>query len=135
MLNAFHAVMKCSFFQAYYEMGGIDQALSLLDTMQSQGVDLNEYSYSAIIAACRSRPATVIELLNKMKQEGITPNEVVLTAAIDALAMSDSPAHLTYAYEIYREMEEKGPQPNLFTYNSLVRLFAQAGKLQVTCHE
>eukprot|EP00599_Poterioochromonas_sp_BG-1_P001149 CAMPEP_0173135100 /NCGR_PEP_ID=MMETSP1105-20130129/1689_1 /TAXON_ID=2985 /ORGANISM="Ochromonas sp., Strain BG-1" /LENGTH=133 /DNA_ID=CAMNT_0014047031 /DNA_START=88 /DNA_END=485 /DNA_ORIENTATION=+ len=74
--------------KAYYEKGGIDQALSLLKTMQSQGVHLNEYSYSAIIAACRSRPSTVIELLDKMKEEAITPNEVVLTAAIDALATS-----------------------------------------------
>ena len=28
------------------------------------------------------------------------------------------------------DMEENGPEPNIYTYNNIVRVFAEAGKLE-----
>ena len=97
--------------------------------MKVKGILANEYSYSAVIAACRSRPATVISLLQQMKTEQIIPNEVVLSAAISSLVSSGNTNYTNYAFTLYQDMEENGPTPNLFTYNALIQLFAQSGQL------
>ena len=36
------------------------------------------------------------------------------------------------AYEILQDMESNGPEPNIYTYNTVTRAFAQAGRLEVT---
>jgi hypothetical protein len=38
------------------------------------------------------------------------------------------------AIELYEQMETSGPAPNLFTYNVMMRTFAEAGRTQVKPH-
>ena len=48
---------------------------------------------------------------------------------------SPPPTHADEAYEILQGMEANGPEPNIYTYNTVTRAFAQAGRLEVrTCH-
>jgi pentatricopeptide repeat protein len=37
---------------------------------------------------------------------------------------------VVHAYSIWRHMEEYGPAPNMYTYNNIVRAFAEAGLLE-----
>lgn len=76
--------------QAYGELGEADQAVRCLSTMRQEGLAPNEITYSAIMCACRSLPAVVCDLLQRMRRENIQPNTVVLTNAIDALARGGS---------------------------------------------
>ena len=39
--------------------------------------------------------------------------------------------HVDKAYEISQDMELNGPEPNIYTYNTVTRAFAQAGRLEV----
>lgn len=35
------------------------------------------------------------------------------------------------AFELLKEMETNGPEPNVYTYNNICRAFAEQGRLQV----
>jgi hypothetical protein len=35
------------------------------------------------------------------------------------------------AYELMLDMEKNGPEPNIYTYNTVTRAFAESGRLQV----
>lgn len=35
------------------------------------------------------------------------------------------------AFALYQDMEQHGPEPNLYTYNTITRAFAEAGRLEV----
>ena len=39
--------------------------------------------------------------------------------------------HIDEAYEILQGMEANGPEPNIYTYNTVTRAFAKAGRLEV----
>jgi pentatricopeptide repeat protein len=114
--------------QAYAELGGIDQAVQCLDLMQSEGLRPNVITYAAAMAACRDRPTAVVQLLARMHSEAVTPNTIVLTSAINALARGGG-EYTDRAYALMLDMEQNGPEPNIYTYNSIIRAFAEAGRL------
>ena len=116
--------------QAYGEAGGGDQAVTCLDTMIGEGLKPNVISYAAAMSACKSKPRVVQDLLERMCKEGIVPNTVVLTTAINAFARGGTDEFTQKAFQLLTEMETVGPEPNIFTYNTVTRAFAEAGRLQ-----
>ena len=114
--------------QALAEAGASNEAVLCLDTMISEGLTPNVISYAAAMAASRDKPMVVIDLLDRMRSANVSPNTVVLTSAINSLARAGG--EFTYkAYEILQDMEANGPDPNIYTYNTVTRAFAEAGKL------
>jgi pentatricopeptide repeat protein len=114
--------------QALAEAGASNEAVLCLDTMVEEGLTPNVISYAAAMAASRDKPNVVIELLDRMQAANVAPNTVVLTSAINSLAREGG--EYTYkAYSILQDMETHGPDPNIYTYNTVTRAFAQAGKL------
>lgn len=120
--------------QSYSEAGACDLAVKCLDQMVSEGLVPNVISYAAAMAASRDRPSVVLGLMNRMLAEGITPNTVLLTTAINSLArappINGEDCHSKKAYEILLDMEKNGPEPNIYTYNTVIRAFAEVGKLE-----
>ena len=115
--------------QALAEAGASNEAVECLDTMILEGLTPNVISYAAAMAASRDKPDKVIELLDRMKQADVAPNTVLLTSAINSLAREGG--NYTYrASSILEDMEENGPEPNIYTYNTVTRAFAEAGKLK-----
>lgn len=114
--------------QAYAELGASDLSLACLDTMTEEGLTANVITYSAIMAACKDKPRTVLGLLDRMRAENVDANTVVLSTAIHSLARGGG-SYTEKAYEILQDMEANGPEPNIYTYNNVVRVFAEAGKL------
>ena len=80
------------------------------------------------MSAARERPELILHLLDRMKSELITPNTIVLTTAIDSLARGGG-NYTQRAYDIIKDMELNGPAPNIYTYNTIVRSFAEEGNL------
>lgn len=114
--------------QALAEAGASNEAVICLDTMISEGLTPNVISYAAATAASRDKPEVVIDLLERMRSANVAPNTVVLTSAINSLARAGG--DFTYkAYAILQDMEANGPEPNIYTYNTVTRAFAEAGKL------
>ena len=114
--------------QALGEAGGGEQAVACLDDMVHEGLRPNVISYAAAMAACRDKPDTVLQLLDRMNSDNIVPNTVVLTTAINALAREGG-KYTDIAYDILQTMERDGPEPNIYTYNTITRAFAEAGRL------
>lgn len=114
--------------QALGEHGSIDEAVNCLEVMVDEGLRPNVITYAAAMAACRDRPETVLSLLTRMKAEKIEPNTVVLTTAINSLARAGG-AYSDHAAAILRHMEKNGPEPNIYTYNTITRAYAEAGRL------
>ena len=114
--------------QALAEAGAGQEAVKCLDTMITEGLKPNVISYAAAMTASREKPKVVIELLNRMKQNDIAPNTVVLTSAINSLAREGG-EFTDMAFSILIDMENNGPDPNIYTYNTMVRAFAEAGRL------
>ena len=54
--------------------------------MKNEGLKPNVITYAAVMAACKDKPAVVLDLLQRMKDDGIEPNTIVLTSAINSLA-------------------------------------------------
>ena len=97
--------------------------------MISEGLQPNVITYAAAMSACKHRPIEVIGLLERMNEQNVEPNTIVLTTAIDALAREGA-TYTDRAYAIFRKMEIYGPEPNLYTYNTVIRAFAEAGRLE-----
>lgn len=143
--------------QSYGELGGTEQAVKCLDYMVQEGLKPNVISYAAAIAASRDAPELVLSILKRMRDENVEPNTILLTSAINALARgrdnytrtSNTISRLTDFYrcrlnvlilmlfaliveicfDILSEMEQNGPEPNIYTYNTIVRAFAEVGRL------
>lgn len=115
--------------QALAEAGAGDQAVACLDAMEREGLRPNVISYAAAMAASRERPQVVVELLERMKVQGCEPNTVVLTAAINSLSREGG-QYTDMAYAILADMERNGPEPNIYTYNTVTRAFAEQGRLR-----
>ena len=114
--------------QALGEHGNVDDAVKSLDVMVDEGLQPNVITYAAAMAACRDRPETVLSLLTRMKAENIEPNTVVLTTAINSLARAGG-KYSDHAAGILSHMEKHGPEPNIYTYNTITRAYAEAGRL------
>ena len=54
--------------------------------MRNEGLRPNVITYAAVMAACKEKPAVVLDLLERMKEEGIETNTILLTSAINSLA-------------------------------------------------
>jgi pentatricopeptide repeat protein len=63
-----------------------------------------------------------------MKRENVTPNTVLLTTAINSLARQGG-KYTQIASNILKDMETNGPEPNIYTYNTITRAYAEAGRL------
>ena len=114
--------------QALGEHGNVDDAVKSLDVMVEEGLQPNVITYAAAMAACRDRPETVLSLLSRMRNEKIEPNTVVLTTAINSLARAGG-RYSDHAAGILQHMEKYGPEPNIYTYNTITRAYAEAGRL------
>eukprot|EP00607_Mallomonas_marina_P005775 CAMPEP_0182437520 /NCGR_PEP_ID=MMETSP1167-20130531/85101_1 /TAXON_ID=2988 /ORGANISM="Mallomonas Sp, Strain CCMP3275" /LENGTH=399 /DNA_ID=CAMNT_0024630465 /DNA_START=774 /DNA_END=1970 /DNA_ORIENTATION=- len=115
--------------QAYGEMGAAEQAISCLDEMIRDGLKPNVISYAAAMSACKLYPEKVLSLLERAKQNNITPNTVFLTSAMDSLARVGG-RYSDIAISMLKHMESTGPEPNIFTYNTIIRAFSDSGRLE-----
>ena len=107
-----------------------EKAITCLDRMIDEGLRPNVITYAAVMSACRKRSDIVIGLLDRMKKENIVPNTVVMTTVIDSLAQSPDGKYTDAAYDMLLDMERNGPEPNIYTYNTITRAFAEAGRIE-----
>ena len=115
--------------QAYAEAGESDAAVECLSKMNDEGLKPNVITYAAVMTACREKPEIVIGLLAEMRRRGIAANTVVVTTAIDSLARAGGD-FTDAAYAMLQDMERNGPEPNIYTYNTVCRAFAEAGRME-----
>jgi hypothetical protein len=105
-------------------ISGGDQAVACLDDMASEGLEPNVISYAAAMAASKDKPDVVLGLLERMNAKNVKANTVVLTTAINALAREGG-KYTDIAYKFLQDMEKYGPEPNIYTYNTVTRAFAE----------
>ena len=77
--------------QALAELKEPRAALACLDSMLAEGLTPNGITYSAVMAAVKDQPETVLLLLDRMSRENVTKNTVVMTTAINSLVRAGHP--------------------------------------------
>jgi pentatricopeptide repeat protein len=135
----------------------VDRALSLLNTMAQQGTQPNVHTYNSVIDCMARRgenPKQVEAIVDRIIEADLEPNVVTYSAVINgtfgcpsmmlrgepvpthqpdvllllsAWAKSEAPDAVDRAFSILNTMEQKGLDPNVQTYNSVIDCIAQHG--------
>ena len=113
--------------EACCHAGRIERAFTIVKhIVQNQGLTPNSHTYNVLIKGCAKwgmiTPA--LKLLSSMKSAGVLPTVVTCSVAIDACARAGGPNAIQYAFDILRQMEQNGIEPNVVSYNSLIHTCA-----------
>lgn len=102
-------------------------ALSLMRTMQSEGIAPTVFCYTSVIAAngkCGEWEIAV-EILREMPSAGVKPNQIHYNTAMIACAGAQQ---WKMAVELLREMKAAGVAPNDHCYTTVISACAQVAK-------
>ena len=140
------AIAGCS------EAGEYTHAMKLIQTMRREGIMPNVVTFSAVITACASASANLVRkreegdrsidledvqlpmsralrLLEVMTSSPfmVRPNIVTYNAAIRACAEG---LNLEGAFDLLRQLKEKGLEPTIVTYGSLMTACERVGNIE-----
>eukprot|EP00977_Amphora_coffeiformis_P012172 scaffold2997_cov182-Amphora_coffeaeformis.AAC.2 len=109
-----------------------EKALELFDRMQNDwNVQPNVHSYTPAIQACAKlgKLAQALDLLERMKAQGIKPN--IHCYSILITACRQQPGQCTKALELLKEMEqEQHLQPTGYNYDDAIRACGKEGRVE-----
>jgi pentatricopeptide repeat protein len=116
--------MKTSLLDMYSKCGSMDKARSIFDTMQSKDI----ITWSAMIKGYgqNGRGKEALELFEKMKQEGLQPNQVTYTIVLSICA---NLAALSLGRKIHSEIDECGVEWNIEMKTSLLDMYSKCGSM------
>ncbi|KAI3942920.1 hypothetical protein MKW92_046066 [Papaver armeniacum] len=97
----------------YCKKGAVDEASKLFDVMEKKGIKADVFSYNIIACGlCKlNRISEAKAILLSMVGKDIVPNSM----------------------RVLRDMEKKGVQPNVVTYNALIDGYCKKGKMKEAC--
>lgn len=105
------------------------KATELMETMKSERISPDQYTYSAVISCCSSggRYQEAINLIKQMRSGSprIRPNLIAYTGAITACARSGEWSH---ALKLFVDMKADRIKCDIAVYNALLSAFANGGK-------
>ncbi|KAI9482866.1 MAG: Brix domain-containing protein [Benjaminiella poitrasii] len=112
---------------AYVKQNDFDRALEVLTRMNGKGITMDSFSYSILLDALAkdnaSDPAAVFELYDEMKRNGVKADVVVFTSLFAACHRARD---LPKALDLLAEMDRVGVAPNIYTYNAVLTVMANA---------
>jgi pentatricopeptide repeat domain-containing protein 1 len=105
-----------------------DDLCELLGEMEARGISQEDVVFGmAMDAGKETNPKGVLELLKRMKENGLRPNIKCYGAVLYALA---HPGAWTVAEQIIAEMQADGVTPDAGCYHSLILAYQKAGRLE-----
>lgn len=112
----------------------LKEAIDVLETrmLKEDRVKPENYIYNILIGACADVGYTkkAFKLFNDMKKRALHPTGDTYTSLFHACANSPWPADgLKRATHLKELMAEKGYEPNLTNYNSMIKAFGRCGDL------
>ncbi|PIA58413.1 hypothetical protein AQUCO_00500380v1 [Aquilegia coerulea] len=129
----YHDITKEGFairlIKLYGNAGMFDHASKTFDELPELKCERTVKSFNALLSACvDSKKYDKVEKLfrNIPLKLSITPDEYSYTITIQALCLLEE---LDSAVSLLDEMETKGLKPNLVTFNTLLNMFYEAGRI------
>lgn len=114
----------------YSVVGMHAEALETCDELKASGLDLDVYSYNAVIYAFGSagRINEAFKMFMSMQAKGLEPDTVTYASMIISYAkrgLVDGVRRMFY------KMKQKGFQPNEFTFKAVIDAYKRAGKFDL----
>lgn len=114
----------------YSVVGMHAEALEVCDELKASGLDLDIYSYNAIIYAFGSagRINDAFKMFISMQAKGLEPDTVTYASMIISYAkrgLVDGVRRMFY------KMKQKGFQPDEFTFKAVIDAYKRAGKFDL----
>lgn len=112
----------------------LKEAIDVLEVrmLQEDRVKPENYIYNILIGACAEVGYTkkAFKLFNDMKRRALKPTGDTYTCLFQACSNSPWPTHsLKLATHLRELMIEKGVEPNLTNYNTMIKAFGRCGDL------
>ncbi|KAL8247403.1 hypothetical protein R6Q59_008619 [Mikania micrantha] len=103
-------------------------AKALMDEMETVGLSPNHISWSTLIGVYGGAGdvKSGVQVLKTMRESGVPPDVVAYTAAIKVCVKQ---RELNLAFSLFAEMKKYQIQPNMVTYNTLLRARTRYGSL------
>ncbi|KAM3966300.1 pentatricopeptide repeat-containing protein 1, mitochondrial [Aphomia sociella] len=118
----------------YLKYRRLKEAIDVLEVrmLTQDRVKPENYIYNILIGACAEVGFTkkAFKLYNEMKRRALKPTGDTYTCLFEACANSPWPSYgLKNAKHLHALMIEKGFEPNLTNYNSMIKAFGRCGDL------
>lgn len=115
--------------KALSEMGSMDSALSVFDTMEKKGLEPSVVTFNTLIDGFFSKGliADGDKIWELMEKKNIVPNIWTYNSKLKGLACENK---MLEAVELWEEMESKGNEPDVLSYNSLIKGYSNNGNLE-----
>ncbi|GMH24101.1 hypothetical protein Nepgr_025944 [Nepenthes gracilis] len=116
---------------AYFTNGEFDKAVNLFGQMRFQRVELNCDSWNAVIAGCmqNQRNTQALEMLIKMQEFGLKPNQITITSVLPACTSLDS---LRGGKEVHGYVYRNVISDDITITTALVYMYAKCGELEIS---
>ncbi|XP_068669004.1 small ribosomal subunit protein mS78 (rPPR3a)-like [Aristolochia californica] len=114
---------------AYSKMGSLDEALSLLKTMEAKGVEPAVITFNTLLHGFyrADRFSDAEKLWAKMEERNISPDVVTFNEKMQALATEGKTADVL---QLIDEMRSRGLKPDIFSFNSLIKAYCSDGNIE-----
>lgn len=106
--------------ETYIVLGTPENALACFEEMKAKGIHPTVFAYAVAVDACRHDPVRALSLIQEAKRENIEVNTVLLSTLLNVLMRHGNP-YIEQCMNILYHMEGSGPEPNLYTYNVILR--------------
>uniref|UniRef100_A0A7N0SV19 Pentatricopeptide repeat-containing protein-mitochondrial domain-containing protein n=1 Tax=Kalanchoe fedtschenkoi TaxID=63787 RepID=A0A7N0SV19_KALFE len=106
----------------------LDEALKLLDEVNTDNSTLDQYTYGSIVHALlqKGRLADALAKVDSMRKAGTNPTVHVYTSFI---VHHFKEKQVEKAVEMYEDMKRDGVQPTVVTYSALIRGYTETGRI------
>lgn len=125
----------CTMIRGMGKHGASAQAFSLYTDLLNNRFTGDVYTFNALILAApetkkevKEKSAVIVELLNHMAQQKVTPNLLTFNSILKSLRRI-GPAVKGMAMQTLMEMKALHIEPSLATYNHLLGVYYRAGDL------
>ncbi|XWS12764.1 hypothetical protein CRYUN_Cryun37aG0118300 [Craigia yunnanensis] len=123
-LVSYNTVIK-----AFSEMGSLDSALSVLDTLEKKGLEPNIVTFNTLLDGLfsKGRIADGEKIWELMERKNVVPNIGSYYSKLRRLVYENK---MLEAVELWEEMESKGIKPDVNSYNALIKGYCNDGNLE-----
>ncbi|KAK8664831.1 hypothetical protein V6N13_084604 [Hibiscus sabdariffa] len=123
-LVSYNTVIK-----AYCEMGSMDSAVSVIDTLEKKGLEPDIITFNTLLDGFFSRGqiADGEEIWGLMEKKNVVPDVRTYNTKLRGLVHERK---ISEAVEFWEEMKSKGIKPDIHSYNALITGYCNAGNLE-----
>ncbi|KAE8728659.1 putative 3S-linalool/(E)-nerolidol /(E,E)-geranyl linalool synthase [Hibiscus syriacus] len=123
-LISYNTVIK-----AYCEMGSMDSAVSMIDTLEKKGLEPVIRTFNTLLDGLfsRGRIAAGEEIWELMEKKNVVPDTRTYNTKLRGLGHERK---ISEAVELWDEMKSKGVEPDIHSYNALITGYCNAGNLE-----